>query len=178
MFFRRIFDSIRPATCDLAKRLFRRFANSHARVAEQQFRAAYSIIPAGAFAKNLFIFHFFKVIFGGRNAAELLFFIVFRRQRFSHACRIRIIQLLQLFPIGLYGFAVVFVSERSVREIGSDFRPHRLPVGEKCRTRKTAFPTFCEQPCACCDSNSFARRIQSLLRVLSQKIFLSFTFSK
>ena len=72
MFFRRIFDSIRPATCDLAKRLFRRFANSHARVAEQQFRAAYSIIPAGAFAKNLFIFHFFKAIIGGRNAAELL----------------------------------------------------------------------------------------------------------
>ena len=56
----------------LAKRLFRRFANSHARVAEQQFRAAYSILPAGAFAKNLFIFHFFKVTFGGRNAAELL----------------------------------------------------------------------------------------------------------
>ena len=80
----------------------------------------------------------------------LLLFIVFRRQRFSHACRVRIIELLQLFPIGLYGFAVVFVSERSVRKIGSDFRPHRLPVGEKCRTRKTAFPTFCEQPCACC----------------------------
>ena len=72
MFFRRIFDSILPATCDLAKQRFRRFANSHARVAEQQFRAAYSILPVGAFAKNLFIFHFFKVTFGGISAAELL----------------------------------------------------------------------------------------------------------
>ena len=111
---------------------------------------SYSIFPAGAFAKNLFIFHFFKVIFGGISAAELLSSVACRRQRFSHARRVRIIQLLQLFPIGLYGFAVVFVSERSVRKIGSDFRPHRLPVGEKCRTRKTAFPTFCEKPCACC----------------------------
>ena len=111
---------------------------------------SYSIFPAGAFAKNLFIFHFFKVTFGGISAAELLFFVACRRQRFSHARRVRIIKLLQLFPIGLYGFAVVFVSERSVRKIGSDFRPHRLPVGEKFRTRKTAFPTFCEQPCACC----------------------------
>ena len=72
MSFRRIFDSIRSAACDLAKRRFRRFANSHARVAEQQFRAAYSIIPAGAFAKNLFIFHFFKVTIGGISAADLL----------------------------------------------------------------------------------------------------------
>ena len=107
---------------------------------------------SGAFAKYLFDFLRFQKTIGGRNAAELLFFIVFRRQRFSHACRIRIIQLLQLFPIGLYGLAVVFVAERSVRKIGSDFRPHRLPVGEKCRTRKTAFPTFCEQPCACCEA--------------------------
>ena len=128
---------------------------------------SYSIFPAGAFAKNLFIFHFFKVIFGGISAAELLSSVAFRRQRFSNACRVRIIELLQLFPIGLYGLAVVFVSERSVRKIGSDFRPHRLPVGEKCRTRKTAFPTFCEQPCACCDSNNFARRIQSFAWVFT-----------
>ena len=33
---------------------------------------SYSIFPAGAFAKNLFIFHFFKVTFGGISAAELL----------------------------------------------------------------------------------------------------------
>lgn len=44
----------------LAKRRFRRFANSHARVAQKQFRAAYSIFLAGAFAKYLLIFYAFK----------------------------------------------------------------------------------------------------------------------
>ena len=109
---------------------------------QQQFRAAYSIFPVGAFAKNLFIAYFFKAIIGGRNAAdfyccfscsrrlcaELLFFIAFRRQRFSHSRRVRIIKLLQLFPIGFDGLSVVFVAESAVVKVRPNLRPHRLSV--------------------------------------------------
>ena len=41
----------------LAKKPYRFFANSHARVAQQQFRAAYSIIPVGTDTATSFNYH-------------------------------------------------------------------------------------------------------------------------
>ena len=116
------------------KKPYRFFANSHARVAQQQFRAAYSIIPVETDTATSFNYHKRKTdgkVLSPLSAyVSLLYFNTANRPQRSSTCSTSRSNARTPPPPSLCNFQSVC-----------------LPYAPR---KKKTVQIFCEQPCACC----------------------------